>query len=179
MGRVLATGINVPHLTVFDDIYAQRMAGIDVGQCMPNFVDHVNESALYWLASMYNVLGDKGWNSATTVSERRELVKSAVELARYKGTPFAIKQALRTMGYTSIVITEGVAGPNNQYDGSWQYDGSVQYGLLNIGNGWATFSVDASGPFPDSPTVQERAIKLILENKNTRSLLVSFTHIEI
>jgi len=173
MSRVLATGVRVPHIEVYDDMYAARLAALDIGQVMVNFVDHVDESALVWLASQFDILGNKGYNTAVTVDEKRAVVKQAIELHRYKGTPYAIKRALATLGYTSVTIIEGVAGMNGKYDGTWQYDGSHQYGLLLLGNAWATFIVIATG-ITTTPEIQASALALIEENKNVRSLLVGF-----
>lgn len=172
MGRILATGARVPHIEVFDDIYAARMNAVDIGQCMPNLVDLVNESALIWLASQFGILGDKGYNAATTVTERREIIKRAVEIQRYKGTPYAIKQAILALGYTDVIITEGVAGPVAQYDGVPKYDGVYQYGLLTLGNAWATFTVEMFSDFTPSPAQVAQLTRLINENKNVRSQLV-------
>lgn len=177
MGRVLATGVRVPHIEVFDDMYAARMQSIDVAQCMPNFIDNVAASALVWLASQFDLLGEKGYANASTEAEKREVIKNAIELHRYKGTPYAIELALKNIGYTTVNITEGIAGPNNPLDGSWPLDGTTQLGLLNIGNGWATFSVQALGHPSISPDVIARSINIINEFKNARSLLVEFTTI--
>jgi P2-related tail formation protein len=55
-----------------------------------------------------------------TEAAQRELLKSAIGLHRFRGTPWAIKQALASLGWTTVSLLEGqtnwggVAYPSNQ-----------------------------------------------------------------
>jgi len=40
----------------------------------------------------------EGWDLAESIEEKRELIRHAIELHRYKGTPYAIKKALEFFG---------------------------------------------------------------------------------
>jgi len=40
----------------------------------------------------------EGWELARTIEDKRKLIKSAIELHRYKGTPYAIKKVLEALG---------------------------------------------------------------------------------
>lgn len=57
---------------------------------------------------------------ALTEAAQRELLKSAIGLHRFRGTPWAIKQALASLGWTTVSLLEGqtnwggVAYPSNQ-----------------------------------------------------------------
>jgi P2-related tail formation protein len=57
---------------------------------------------------------------ALTEAAQRELLKSAIALHRFRGTPWAIKQALASLGWTTVSLLEGqtswggVAYPSNQ-----------------------------------------------------------------
>lgn len=62
-----------------------------------------------------------------TVAAERELLKEAIPLHRFRGTPFAIKQALASLGWTSVSLLEG--------QGQW---GGTQY---PSNQGWAVFRV--------------------------------------
>ena len=67
--------------------------------------------------------------------QQRELIKSAIELHRYKGTPWSIKEALRRIGFGGAELVEGVG---QYYDGTFYHNGVVTYsGLAN----WACFRV--------------------------------------
>jgi|SRR5271156_1002878 len=64
---------------------------------------------------------------ALTEAAQRELLKSAIALHRYRGTPWAIKQALGSLGWTTVSLLEGQT--------SW---GGVAY---PPSEGWAVFRV--------------------------------------
>lgn len=101
-------------------------------------------------------------------AQQRELIKSAIELHRYKGTPWSIKEALRRIGFGGAEILEGVG---QFYDGSFFHNAAVTYsGLSN----WACFRVifdlgNLKG-INEAQTID--LIALINEYKNARSKLV-------
>lgn len=45
----------------------------------------------------------EGWELAQTEEEKRALIKKAIELHRYKGTPWAVINALKACGYESYI----------------------------------------------------------------------------
>ncbi len=170
--NILATSIaNVPHLAAFDDLAASRFDGLDLSVICVYVVDVAPEPALYYLAKQFNVLGWKGWNLATTVAEKRALIKKAVELKRFAGTPWAIAEAVKAVGFDGAQIIEGV-GVN--YDGSHVHDGTITYGA---GANWANFRVIIDLPAEkaiDGPAL-EKIKRLIFEYKNARSYLVDIS----
>lgn len=107
------------------------------------------------------------------IAQQRELVKSAIELHRFKGTPWSIKEALRRVGFGGATIIEGVG---QYYDGSFYHNGAVTYSGLN---NWACFRVIFDlGNFKGINAAQTADLQsLIAEYKNARSKLVdlSFT----
>jgi len=77
--------------------------------------------------------------SAGAIQARREVVKSAIQLHRFRGTPWAIKSTLATIGWPHAAIKEGQA--------SW---GGTAY----PGNqGWAVFRVIVNLA-PEQPVVR-------------------------
>jgi phage tail P2-like protein len=74
-------------------------------------VDNITAEALPVLAAQFDVLGYKGMRLAVTEQDKRNLIKSAIELHRYAGTPWAVKEAMKRVGFYDAVITEGVDGP--------------------------------------------------------------------
>lgn len=80
--------------------------------------DGVPASALEALAWQFHVLGDEGWALAESEAGQRELVRRAIELHRRKGTPWAIREALRALGFVETVFDEGVASDPPQA-GDW------------------------------------------------------------
>lgn len=70
----------------------------------------------------------------------RELLVRGIDILRRRGTPAAMVEAIRALGYEDIEILEGGA---RQYDGSWQYDGTYRYGADAH---WAIFFVFVRDP---------------------------------
>jgi len=137
---VVASAIaNVPHLAAFDLLAAQRMANINLEQLLVYVIDTVDATALPWLAKQFDVLGYRGMRLATTEAQQREVIKTAIQLKRYSGTPWAIKTALRSIGYPDAVLVE------NAGTGS---------------TGWAQFRIDIDG---GDNGISEAAITELIE----------------
>jgi phage tail P2-like protein len=122
------------HLRVFDELAAYRFQIMETEKILVYMIDTVDVDALPHLADQFNLLGFNGWNSAKTIDDKRALIKKAVELHRFAGTPFAIRRALESVGCSDVEIEEGV-GP--VYDGFFKHDATITYGTGN----WATFRV--------------------------------------
>ena len=67
----------------------------DLSKLLVYLIDQVEESALNFLAWQFHI---EGYDQAQTVQEKRNLIKSAIELHRYKGTPYAIKKVFQVLG---------------------------------------------------------------------------------
>jgi len=91
----------------------------------------------------------EGWELAKTIEEKRRLVKSAIELHRYKGTPYAIKKVLEALGLVGEVK-------------EWFQYGGKPY----------RFKIDLSSVNREiTPGLRDKLIELINEYKNERSWL--------
>lgn len=157
-----------PHLAVFDNMVEQRISEIDFSPVIPLLVDNAPENMLPLLASQFDVMGYKGMRFATTAAEQRELIKRAIKLHKYKGTPYAIKESLKALGITNVIIKEHIL--LFVYDGIYNYDASLSYGESQ----WATFRivVDASA-YPTISTSLLNDIKTLVNTyKNARSHLI-------
>lgn len=161
---------------ILADIIAKRLDALHpmVGLNRMYLIDTVSPAALYWLAKQFDVLGYKGWFQADTEEKRRALIKRAIELHRYKGTPWAVKEAIKTLGFTQVVLQERVGLNDGYYNGLFDYDGTHTYGGDGVGE-WATFRVvlnlDEYNSFLGQGSLTA-LIALINEYKNVRSHLV-------
>lgn len=172
MGRTLSTAIsNVPHLAAFDDLAKHRLEGVDLSVLMMYIIDTAPESALVYLAEQFNVLGWKGWNLTQTESDRRDLIKRAIELNRYKGTVWAIKESCRSVGFDDASVIEGVG---IDYDGTYVHDAAITY----AGGSWYNFRVIITTP--DNVEINgsnhDLVRELILAYKNARSILIDISY---
>lgn len=169
MSNILASSIsNRDHLAVFDRLAKARFDMIEIEALLVYIIDTVPASALQMLAEQFDVMGYKGWSLVNNDADRRMLIKKAIELHRYKGTPWAIKEALKSGGYAGATIQEHAGA---SYDGQYDYDGEINHGAAN----WAKFAVQLDigndkGITSDQITT---IVALINEYKNVRSHLIT------
>lgn len=111
---------------------------------------------------------EEEWEFATTEQEQRDLVASSVALHRYKGTPYAVRQGLRSAGFLEAEIHEGQAVL--RHDASFRRNALEDY---NAGRRWALFSItlDLGNSKGFSGDTAARARRAIDTWKNARSHL--------
>lgn len=102
-----------------------------------------------------------GLQASDIVTTQRSLVKMAIQLHRFRGTPWSIANALAILGWTSVSIAEGQT--------SW---GGTQY---PSNEGWAVFRVmiqlqSGQALDPSAPGIATAAVNFF---KPARSLLDS------
>jgi len=152
----------LPHLAAFDLLVKKRFTDLQLDKLLIYLIDTVDEDALVHLADQFDVLGYKGYGLAHTVAEKREVIKRAIELHRYKGTIWAIKQALNSIGY-----------PSENPDGT-----PAIIFTEHVGGHWARFkiTIELAGNTISVATIAE-LVRMISEYKNTRSWLheIGFT----
>ena len=158
--NILADSIaGISHLAAFDAMVASRMNTIELESLLVYVIDTVSASALPTLARQFDVEGFVGYGVATTDEQRREIIKRAIELKRYMGTVYAIREAMRICGYTEAILTEGIDLGDPLID-------------------WARFSIDSE--IGDTVGIdgisQTNLANLIREYKNVRSYLEGITY---
>lgn len=151
---ILADSIaHLSHLAAFDLMVKKRFSELQLDKLLIYLIDTVDASALPFLADQFDVLGYKGYGLATTELEQREVIKRAIELHRYKGTLWAVREALKNIGYPDAVFTEHVDGH------------------------WAKFRVTIDlGGNPVSAASIADLVRMIDEYKNVRSHLADISY---
>lgn len=81
------------------NLAAERFAQLDLTVLLIDLVDLVDASALPSLAEQFHVQGLEGWLFAKDERQKRELIKQAIELHRYRGTPWAVRQVLKILAF--------------------------------------------------------------------------------
>ncbi|HAT1684425.1 TPA: phage tail protein I [Klebsiella oxytoca] len=84
-----------------------RLQDIDLTPLLVYLVDLTEPTALPWLADQFALTGDNGWSLAESEDARRALIKNAIELHRYKGTPWSVRQVIRNLGFGEVELREG------------------------------------------------------------------------
>lgn len=159
----------------------ERMAGLDTTRLLVYLVDLVEADALPFLGEQFHVMGGEGWDVADDDAARRALIKSAIELHRYKGTPWAVKRVLGQLGIDVELLDQraqrGVYAALNptRLDGTWTLDGARKVVPLESLTGvpqiqhWAQFIVRLNLAEIARPALIERMRALVDEWKPARS----------
>jgi len=170
---VLPTPIaSVPHLKGLDDAVIDRVNQFPVEVVMTFLMGVLEESALNTMATDLSVNGIGGFTQAQTEEERRDILFNAVRTRKRTGTPWAIKRAVETLGYSTPVIIEGYGPAITTYSGQNNYTGIIQYN--GGGGGWAQFVV----VLPEAELIGltqteiDELVQYINHWKNARSKLV-------
>ncbi len=135
--------------SILANIAAERFAQLDLTALLIYLVDLVDASALPSLAEQFHVQGLEGWLFAGDEQEKRELIKQAIELHKYKGTPWAVRRVLE------ILSLPGTIAEWFEYEGK-AYFFKVDIELVNQGMDENLFN---------------NLVALIHEYKNVRSML--------
>ena len=118
-----------------------RLDLAELPQLMPRLVDLVAPEHLPLLAESRSILGADGYWLAESGGARRKLIKGAYELHRYKGTPWAIREIVRRLGFGEVRKTLAAFAPARcllaaldyqavplRYNGRAAYDGNFNFG---------------------------------------------------
>lgn len=81
-----------------------RLGSLDLTPLLIYLVDNVEITVLPHLAEQFHILGNEGWLFASTDKEKRELIKNAVQIHRYKGTKFALEKVLETLNLNGKIV---------------------------------------------------------------------------
>ena len=103
-----------------------RYHSVETSVLMPRLVELVVPEHLNLLAESRSILGVDGYWLAESDQMRRRLIKGAYELHRYKGTPWAIREIVRRLGFGEITLIEGMG--NKTHNGGISRDGRYAHG---------------------------------------------------
>ncbi|TFO27840.1 phage tail protein I [Escherichia coli] len=129
---------------------AGRLDNIDLSVLMVFLVDIVDSSALPWLGEQFSLSGD-GWELAESDDVRRMLIKAAIELHRYKWTPWSIREVIRRFGFGEVDLIEGTG--RLSYDGNRSYNGLFVHGDAAA---WAVYRVILKQPITNDQAAMLR-----------------------
>ena len=104
---------------VFDELFS-RFQNLDTDALLVYLIDKVDESALVHLAEQFHIMGNEGWLQTKTETEKREIIKKAIELHRYKGTKYALVKVLSSLNI------------NGEIKEWFEYEGEPYHFKINI-----------------------------------------------
>jgi len=141
--------INDANLKTFNEICGERFSEIDIDCLLIIIIDNLPPDALPHLAEQYHITGNEGWLQCQSDSDKRALIKKAIELHRYKGTKYALINVLKSLNI------------NGDIKEWFEYDGDPFHFKIDI------FLQN----YAYNEKVFENLKKMIEEYKNVRSVL--------
>lgn len=88
---------------------ASRLDSLDKSQIMTSIIELVDDKYIELLAEKWSVTGYDGYLLEDSIKSKRSLISAAVELHKYKGTPWAVKQICKKLGLGDVEIIEQLA----------------------------------------------------------------------
>lgn len=125
---LLPPSISIDERFVLLEQLSARLNHLDLTPVLTDLVDIVAVDVLPWLAEQFSLFGD-GWELTTSVDAQRALIKKSIEIHRHKGTPWAIKETLKLLGYGDAELIEG--GNYHHFDGEFAHDSEILYADLH------------------------------------------------
>ncbi|MBX9793465.1 MAG: phage tail protein [Burkholderiaceae bacterium] len=123
------------------ELLDETFANLDLRAMAVYLVDQVKASLLPTLAEQFSLLDEAAWLLAESEDARRNLIKNAVTLHRYKGTPWAVRELVRLLGFGEVTLLEGLGGLD--YNAEATFNGIRVYG--DTGS-WPVYRVFLSQP---------------------------------
>ncbi|WP_433886052.1 phage tail protein [Pseudomonas vranovensis] len=108
------------------ELLDENLTNLDLNAMLVYLVDLVKPNLLPVLADQFSMLDEAAWLLAESSDARRNLIKNAAELHRYKGTPWALREVIRLLGFGEITLQEGLS--NQRRDGTIARDGTYVHG---------------------------------------------------
>lgn len=136
----------------------ERISAIPVPIADAWNADSCPESLLPWLAWSLCITDDYGWSLCLNVEQKRALIKQSMLLHRKKGTPWAVQEALKAVGFADARVVDSL--PVIRYNGTSSYGGADDY---SSGARWAMFNIviDLGESRPFSADERARVVRTV------------------
>lgn len=95
--------INDINLKIFDEICEERFRQIQLDILNVQNIGNICADALPHLAEQYHITGDEGWLYCQNEDEKRQLIKNAIKLHKYRGTKYGIIHALEVLNLNADI----------------------------------------------------------------------------
>jgi hypothetical protein len=132
---------------------------LDPWQASPLKVEAAADEVLFALAAQFDVTGPV-WQAMQTRKQKEGFIKSALAMQRKRGTPWAVEESMRLLGYTDAYVIdrarilrydgrathsgthifEAPVQATKHYDGIELHDGYAAFGPLTEDK-WGTYGI--------------------------------------
>lgn len=151
------------------ELLQESLDEIDLNSMLVYLVDLIKSTILPHLADQFSLMDEVAWQLAESVDAKRDLIKNAAELHRFKGNPWAIREVIRLLGFGEVILQEGL---NNQvHNGAITRDGSHVHGDPSA---WALYRVFLQRPITNDQAALLR--RLLLSTAPARCRLVALDY---
>ncbi|NNJ15438.1 phage tail protein [Pseudomonas putida CSV86] len=146
----------------------------DLGVMLVYLIDLVKPKLLPFLADQFSMLDEAAWLLAESSGARRDLIKNAAALHRFKGTPWAIREVIRLLGFGEVGLQEGLS--NKTHDGAIYRDGEYVHGDPTA---WARYRVFLERPITNDQAALVRRLLLSVAPARCRLVSLDYTTVAI
>lgn len=87
----------------YDEILDEQFSNLDLDVLLLSIIDNVPSNVLPHLSEQYHITGNEGWIQCRDDDEKRELIKNAIEIHKYKGTKYGLKKIFEMFGLESDI----------------------------------------------------------------------------
>lgn len=101
------------------ELLHQALDDLDLNVMLVYLIDLVKPSLLPALADQFSLLDEAAWELAESEEAKRNLIKNAAELHRFKGTPWAIREVIRLLGFGEVTLMEGLHAQPSTEPSTW------------------------------------------------------------
>jgi phage tail P2-like protein len=101
------------------ELLDKALADLDLNVMLVYLIDLVKPSLLPALADQFSLLDEAAWELAESEEAKRNLIKNAAELHRFKGTPWAIREVIRLLGFGEVTLMEGLNAQPSTESSTW------------------------------------------------------------
>ena len=122
---------------------------LENSKVMTTLVELIDDDFISLLAEKWSVTGYDGAFITDSDNSKRSLIRVAIELHRYKGTPWSIREVCRRLGFGDIEIDEGLKA--RAYNHKF-----VQ--TIPLSDKWAYYAIRLNQPITNDQAQQLRKI---------------------
>jgi phage tail P2-like protein len=156
------------------ELLDESLADVDLNVMLVYLIDLVKPKLLPVLADQFSLLDEAAWMLAESREAKRNLIKNSAQIHRFKGTPWAIREVIRLLGFGEVTIQEGL---NNQVrDGTISRDGSHVHGDPSA---WALYRVRLRRAITNDQAALLRRLLLSVAPARCRLIALDYSSVAI
>lgn len=156
------------------ELLDESLNGLDLNALLVYLVDLVKPKLLPILADQFSMLDEAAWLLAESADAKRSLIKNSAELHRFKGTPWAIREVIRLLGFGEVTLQEGLG--NQVRNGLIVRDGTHVHGDPTS---WPLYRVFLKRPITNDQATLLRRLLLSVAPARCRLVALDYQSVPI